>query len=209
MTAEIVSKPSATPDSRAGFYGYGFNVSNSAAGRTTVSHSGAFALGAGTSFLWIPSLDVGIVVLTNAAPVGVAEALTAEFADLVQFGEIREDWRTLYGDALAGVSKPTGALVDKSAPPNPAPPQPRPWYAGVYQNTFWGPATVTDKDGKLVLAIGPKGTSYELKHWDGDTFVFEPDGENAPAGTVSQATFSGNTVTLEFFDADGLGRFTR
>lgn len=209
VSAEIVSNPSATPDSRAGFYGYGFNVSNSAAGRTMVSHSGAFALGAGTNFVWIPSLDVAIVVLTNAAPIGIAETVTAEFADLVQFGEVREDWRTLYQNAFAGMSEAEGELAGKTAPANPAPPQPLPSYAGVYQNSFWGPATVAEVNGGLELMIGPNGTSYELSHWDGDTFTFELTGENAPDGTISQATFSGNTVTLEYFDTDGLGRFTK
>nr|WP_245819750.1 serine hydrolase [Rhodococcus yunnanensis] len=209
VTAEIVSSPSQTPDARAGFYGYGFNVSSSAAGRATVSHSGAFALGAGTNFVWIPSLDVAIVALTNAAPIGIAETLTAEFADLVQFGEVREDWRTLYKNAFAGMSEPEGELAGTPPPANPAPPQPLSSYAGVYQNAYWGPATVAENNGKLILTIGPKGSSYELTHWDGDRFTFDVTGENAPDGTVSEATFSGNTVTLEYYDENGLGRFTK
>lgn len=209
VRAQIVSDPSATPDSRAGYYGYGFNVSNNAAGRTTVSHSGAFALGAGTNFVWIPSLDVAIVVLTNAAPLGIAETVTAEFADLVQFGEVREDWRTLYKNAFAGMSNPAGELAGKTAPANAAAPQPLASYVGVYQNSYWGPATVAEADGELTLALGPNGTSYPLSHWDGDTFTFEPSGENAPDGSISQAKFDANTLTLEFFDGNGLGRFMK
>jgi hypothetical protein len=38
-----------------------------------VSYSGAFALGTGTAFSLLPSEDVGIVVLTDAAPVGAAD----------------------------------------------------------------------------------------------------------------------------------------
>jgi hypothetical protein len=34
-------------------------------------------------------------------------------------------------------------------------------------------------------------------------------GENAPSGTVSKATFNGNELTLEYFDRDKLGTFTR
>ena len=44
------------------------------------SGSGAFTLGAATTFHVIPSANVGIVVLTNAAPIGVPELLAAEFA---------------------------------------------------------------------------------------------------------------------------------
>lgn len=53
----------------------------------------------------IPSADVGIVVLTNGTPTGVAETLTAEFADLVQFGKITREWRPLYEAPLP--HKPT------------------------------------------------------------------------------------------------------
>ena len=34
----------------------------------------------------MPSEDVAIVALTNAAPSGVPETLTAQFVDLVQYG---------------------------------------------------------------------------------------------------------------------------
>ena len=64
------------------------------AARVRIGHSGAFALGAGTTFLGIPDLDLGIVVLTNAAPIGAAEALSQEFADVAEFGSIQHDWRT-------------------------------------------------------------------------------------------------------------------
>ena len=33
--------------------------------------------------------------------------------------------------------------------------------------------------------------------------------ENAPSGTISKATFAGNTLNLEYFDSDKLGTFTR
>ena len=91
LSPQVVSRAPATPDSRGGFYGYGFNVGTLASGRTSVGHAGAFALGAATAFTAVPSADVAIVTLTNAAPIGVPDTLNAEFVDLVQFGEIRED----------------------------------------------------------------------------------------------------------------------
>ena len=67
-----------TIDGRATYYGYGFNVSSGdASGRVRISHSGAFALGAGTTFLAVPDLDLGIVVLTNAAPVAANDSYNA------------------------------------------------------------------------------------------------------------------------------------
>ncbi|WP_068054173.1 serine hydrolase [Nocardia xishanensis] len=209
VSPQAVSAPPKTFDSRAGFYGYGFNVGVSPAGRVVLGHSGAFDLGAATAFTLIPSAKVGIVTLTNAAPIGVPETLNAEFADLVQFGTVREDWRALYREAFAPLSAPSGSLAGKTPPADPAPAQPLSSYAGGYANPYYGPATVTAEGGSLTLSLGPKGMRFPLRHWDGDTFVFTPSGENATSGSVSRATFAGNTLTLEYFDADGLGRFTR
>lgn len=110
-TAQIVSAPAATPHARSGFYGYGFNASVSSSGRTQYSHSGAFALGEATNFVVMPSEDLAIVALTNAAPIGVPETLTAEFLDLVQYGQIQEDWAALYQKAIGWMNKPEGSLV--------------------------------------------------------------------------------------------------
>jgi CubicO group peptidase (beta-lactamase class C family) len=95
LTPQSVSNPPTEPAMRSGFYGYGFNVGTTSAARVQWSHSGAFELGSGTNFVIIPSADVAIVALTNATPSGIPETLTAECADLVQFGEVREDWRGL------------------------------------------------------------------------------------------------------------------
>jgi CubicO group peptidase (beta-lactamase class C family) len=219
-TAEVISAPATTPKARSSFYGYGFNVSVTSSGRTEYSHSGAFALGAATNFVVLPSEDVGIIALTNAAPLGVPETLTAEFMDLVQYGQIREDWANLYQQAFDAMNKPEGSLVGKQAPANPAPARPLSDYTGGYANDYWGPAEVTERDGALQLAMGPKNQMFPLTHWDGDTFTFPVAGENAPPGTISKAVFSGfprTTLNLEYFDLgtdldkdlDKLGTFTR
>ncbi|WP_330234477.1 serine hydrolase [Nocardia sp. NBC_00508] len=209
ISPQAVSAPPKTPDARAGFYGFGFNVSNSAAGRVVLGHSGAFGLGAGTAFTLIPSADVGIVTLTNAAPIGVPETLNAEFADLVQFGKIQQDWRTLYRTAFQPLSAPTGALSGEQPPSDPVPARPLPSYAGTYDNAYYGPATVSSTDKSLTLTLGPRNMTFPLKHWNGNTFVFTPPGENANQGTISQATFDGTELTLEYYDTEQLGVFTR
>ncbi|BBZ47870.1 serine hydrolase [Mycobacterium parmense] len=208
-TAQVVSTPATTPTARSGFYGYGFNVSVTSSGRTEYSHSGAFALGAATNFVVMPSQDVAIIALTNAAPIGVPETLTAEFMDLVQYGQVREDWATAYKNAFASMSAPEGALVGKRPPADPVPPKPFNDYQGVYANDYWGPAVVSTRGGALQLTMGPKGQTFPLTHWDGDTFTFALMDENAPPGTTSTATFAGNTLRLEYFDSDKLGTFTR
>lgn len=209
LTPQMVSAPPSEPAMRSGFYGYGFNISTTAAGRMQFSHSGAFDLGAATNFVIIPSADVAIVALTNAAPIGVPETLTAEFADLVQFGAVKEDWRRLYAGAFAGMDRPFGELVGQQPPADASPPRPLRSYAGSYANAYWGPATVTEQDGALTLAMGPRPERYPLKHWDGDTFTFDPVTENAPPGSISRATFNGDRLTLEYFDQEKMGTFTR
>ncbi|OCB57883.1 serine hydrolase [Mycobacterium malmoense] len=209
---QMVSSPAKTPKARTGFYGYGFNASVDSSGRTEYSHSGAFALGAATNFVVMPAEDLGIIALTNGAPYGIPETLTAQFMDLVQYGQIREDWGTLYKKAIGWLNNPEGSLVGKQPPATPAPARPLRDYAGVYASDYWGPAVVTEHDGTLQLAMGPKNRTLTLTHWDGDTFTFGLTDENAPPGTISKATFSGSpvrTLTLEYYDSDKLGTFTR
>jgi CubicO group peptidase (beta-lactamase class C family) len=209
VTPQVISAAAGSPNARAGTYGYGFNVSVTSSGRTEYSHSGAFGSGAATNFAVLPSEDIGIVALTNAAPYGTPETLTAQFLDLVQYGQVREDWASLYNHAIAPMNNPEGSLVGKQPPANPAPQRPASDYVGVYANDYWGPATVTESEGGLQLSLGPKHQTFNLNHWDGDTFTFALTSENAPAGTISKAVFSGATVNLEYFDSDKLGTFTR
>lgn len=209
LTPQIVSAPPSEPAMRSGFYGYGFNVSTSPAGRVHLSHSGAFALGAATNVVIIPAADVAIVALTNARPSGVPETLTAEFTDLVEFGEVREDWRTLYREAFAAMEAPFGELAGKTPPADPVPSGPLASYTGTYRNDYWGPATVAERDGGLTVSIGPRPDRFELTHWDGETFTFPLTSENATAGSISTATFNGDQLTLEYFDSDKMGTFTR
>ena len=56
------------------FYGLGWNVSYDEQGRLRLNHSGGFGLGAATYVNLIPAEQLGIVVLTNAYPMGLAEA---------------------------------------------------------------------------------------------------------------------------------------
>ncbi len=201
MTPQVVSNPPANPDARTGSYGFGFNVGVTSDARTQFSHAGAFASGAGTMISILPSADTAIVVLTNAAPVGAADALAIEYMDLVQFGEIRSDWRELYARAYAAMSKPSGELVGKRPPANPAPPQPLPTFVGTYANAVYGPATIVERDGKLILEMGPGGVrKHELTHWDGNTFTFALHDENAELGSISKVTFDGPRMIIEYYD---------
>jgi CubicO group peptidase (beta-lactamase class C family) len=208
MSPQIVSSPPSEPSMRSGFYGFGFNVGTTSAARTSLSHSGAFELGSGTNFVIIPSADVAIVALTNATPSGVPEALNAQFADLVQFGEVREDWYSLYQGLLVPMEKPVGSLVGQKPPANPAPSAPRSSYIGTYNNDYWGQARVSEKGGNLHLELGTK-LAVPLINWNGNVFTYEWVSENSPPGSIGKATFDGDKLTLEYYDDMGKGTFTR
>jgi CubicO group peptidase (beta-lactamase class C family) len=208
VTPQIVSSPATEPAMRSGFYGFGFNVAPTSAARMELSHSGAFELGSGTNFVILPSADVAIVALTNATPSGVPEALTAQFADLVQFGEVREDWLKLYQGLMAPMEQPMGSFVGQKPPATPAPGAPLASYVGTYNNEYWGPARVTEKGGELHLALGTK-LDVPLDHWDGNVFTYSWVSENSPPGTISKATFDGNKLILEYYDTFTKGTFTK
>ncbi|OAN32680.1 serine hydrolase [Mycolicibacterium iranicum] len=208
LTPQSVADRAQDTSARSGFYGYGFDVGVTSDARTSLSHSGAFELGAGTNFVYLPSAEVAIVALTNATPAGVPEALTAQFADLVQFGEVREDWYQLYNAAFTTMEQPVGSLAGKQPPADAAPPAPLASYVGVYDNPFWGPARVTEENGQLQLMLGSQ-LVVPLRHWAGNTFAVSFVAENSPPGSQSTAVFDGDTLTLEYYDTIGNGAFTR
>lgn len=200
---------------RAGTYGFGFGVGVRPSGRVELSHSGAFALGASTNYVMIPDLDLGIVVLTNALPTGAAEALTATFMDRAELGVDTRDWLAAYAPIMAGLSAPMGSLVGAEPPADPTPAQPGAAYAGAYDNTYFGLATVEDTGSGLVLHLGPELRAFPMQHWDGDTFIIHPLSENQPDGSVSRVDFTPDgpggamQMTVEMLDEEGLGHFLR
>ncbi|MBB0993336.1 serine hydrolase, partial [Dietzia sp. SLG510A3-40A3] len=227
LTPQAVSSPPQSAADRTGTYGYGFNISTSSSGRVEWSHSGAFALGAGTAMLMMPSLDLGIITLTNASPVGVAETINSRFADYAQFGDPTLKWRELYGEAFGPLLAPVGDLVSTRQPSAPAPPRPADELVGVYRNDYFGeieirrvasqpdrgsdgdPDDPPDAGPALALDVGPGPQVWPLEHWDGDTFAVSPVGENWPPGSRGSVTVDGDTVTVDLLDGNGLGTFTR
>lgn len=195
--------------SRSGFYGYGFNVNTELGGRVSLGHSGAFLLGAGTSFRIVPSAGVGIVVLSNGAPVGAAESVVATFVDIVLYGKPTRDWYAAYHSAMQGFFTPQADLSGKRKPAHPAHAKAFDRYIGQYDNPYFGPATIRPFNGGLVLELGPGRMRFPLRHWDGDTFAFEPAGEAGLVDSQASLTFGpqGADFTIPFYDADGQGRW--
>lgn len=201
--------------SRSGFYGYGFNTNIELGGRPSMGHSGAFLLGAGTSFRIVPSADIGIIVLTNGAPIGAAEAVVASFTDLALYGKTTRDWFDAYHGAMLGFFEPQGDLSTEQPPKSPKAARELRDYVGHYDNAFFGPADISEKDGGLVMQLGPKAMQFPLQHWDDETFAFTPIGEaelvNSRAslkfGLTSDAKSGG--FEIRFYNGNGLGQWIK
>lgn len=212
MSAQIVSGTGPDAAGRPAHYGFGFNASPQVSGRMAISHSGAFALGGATNFQIVPDLDLGIVVLTNGAPVGLPEAVTAHFLDVVQYGSSARDWVTDARGFFAAYTEPSGDLVGEKRPGSPAAPPAAETLAGTYDSDYFGPLVVESSADGLLARLGPNGqTVLELQPWDGTTYAYAPSSESAPYGSLASAVFAedGASVQLTSFDAQHLGTWTR
>lgn len=184
------TSPADDPTAPPRFYGYGMGVSEGERHDVRLTHSGAFSMGAGTTYLMIPAYDVGIVALSNAF-VGVPEALTSAFADIVETGAVTRDWLPLVLDAFAPYYAPNPAFTPDRRPADPAPARPLRSYTGTYRNGFYGPVDVVRRGGGLRMVIGPDRVAVQLRHWDGDEYVADLSaGRDWPS--LVGVTFAGN-----------------
>jgi CubicO group peptidase (beta-lactamase class C family) len=213
---QIVRQPPKDPATdRAGFYGLGWNVDYDDHGAVRLNHSGAFALGAATNVSLLPAEGVGIVVLSNGAPIGVPEAIATSFLDLAQRGQVQKDYLPLYQQAFAQLGAPTyGTAVDYGKPPAHGSPAAAPdAYTGTYTNPFIGQVQVVATDGGLALRLGPDQTAFPLTHYDRDVFTYQPTGEGAygPSGVTFTLGADGKAsgVVIENLDLYGAGTLGR
>lgn len=196
------------------YYGLGWNVDYDAANRLILSHSGAFFLGTGTTVKFSPSEQLGIVVLTNAQPTGLAEAIANQFFDLYHYGAPKEDWLTIFVDAFKKMTEESNnATTDYSKltpPPSPTPSKPYSAYVGIYCNNYYGRIEITEQGGSLWMRLPDNGALYTLSHWDGDTFTYRFEAEQGigTRGVVFSMTGGTPTVLIENLKLEGNGLFT-
>ena len=221
------------PAVRTGFYGLGWNVGYDDHGRVKLDHSGAFNLGAATTVSLLPGEDLGIVTLTNGQPHGYPEAINNTFIDVATDGAPQVDWLAYYAGAFQGFYAATTANTQQWSTP-PADPEPAAAdsaYVGTYQNSYYGPLTVTSNGTSLSMTMGPedKPTTFALSHFDGNTFTYQTIGENGVGPSNAVFDVSGDdvasSVELPFYahlpdtseagntsdtqTEEGLGLFTR
>jgi CubicO group peptidase (beta-lactamase class C family) len=158
------------------WYGLGWDVAYRPSGERVVSHSGAFLSGGATTVYMIPSKDIGIVVLTNGAPVGLAEAVGLNFLDIFEYGAPRHDYVPYVAPSFNALRQ--GALESSidygmmKPPSNPAPGPDASSLTGTYTNPYYGKLEVEEQQGHLILRLPLLGTYYELTHWDGNTWTY-------------------------------------
>jgi CubicO group peptidase (beta-lactamase class C family) len=197
------------------FYGLGWNVSYDEEGRLRLGHSGAFDLGASTNVSLVPSAHLGIVVLTNAYPVGAAEGVAATFIDVALHGKATQDWSAIYKKVFSNPAVlGTPQQFDYSTPPGAASPAlTTSAYVGSYINDLYGEFQIIGQGGGLAIVEGPHRLTFALKHYDRDLFTYETEGENSVGTTGVTFTVGADgkatSFVVEYLNADGHGRFTR
>ena len=219
MSAQIVipHAPELDPAVAASTYGRAFQLGVlTGTSHAFVSHSGAFSQGAGTIVAMVPALDIGVVVLTNGFPIGLAEAVSMEVIDWARTGGASQDWWALYRDAFRSMAADFDSRVAGDPPAQATAPAPADAYLGLYRSAYFGDAEVTASGDAISLTMRPTATTsqtWELEPWDGDTFRVVVDNVDASAGSVSAIDFdrAAGTVAFEFFDhsSGGAGTFTR
>jgi len=162
------------------FYGLGWNIVYGRYG-TVWGHAGAFSSGASTVVNLLPSQELGIVVLANAFPTGVPEAVADTFFDLVFTGAVSDDWLTKWNRLVVGMFEPAreAAKAEYASPPeSPSPALPTAAYVGTYANDYIGNAIVEEAGTGLALRLGPNGEkTFPLTHFDRDLFLYYPNDE--------------------------------
>ncbi|HZR04762.1 MAG TPA: serine hydrolase [Candidatus Udaeobacter sp.] len=197
------------------FYGLGWNVNYDEQGRLHLNHSGAFAWGAATHVNLVPAEQLGIVVLTNAYPIGMAEALGTTFLDTALYGKPTQDWFAIFKQAFsnpAAVGTVLGFDYSK-APASPAPALTDRAYVGRYKNDYFGEISIIEKDGGLAIAPGPRNKTFPMRHYARDTFTYETEGENAVGRSGVTCTIGpdgrADQVVVENLNVHGEGTFKR
>jgi hypothetical protein len=165
----------------------------------------------------LPEHSLSVVVLSNAFPTGVPDALCEIYFDLVFKGRVTDDWIAKWNAAYASMFAPAVEAAKKAYGARPSPTSPAladEAYEGSYANDYLGKAEIVSENGGHVLKLRPDCVrSFPLKHFDRDLFLIfaepeQPDLSSAvtftigPDGRASQ-------VTIEAFDDDGQGALTR
>lgn len=192
-------------------YGLGMNVGADAFGNARWNHSGAFSNGAATTAVFMPAKQIGIVVLTNAAPVGASEGISDAFLDVVLTGEQTTDWISEWQQRMKGVYGEAETIPTPSGSPTPA--ENLAAYVGTYRNKYVGNFMIRRNGANgLVMIQGPDRVRFPLKHLDGNKFTYAqapelPDFQSVVTFDVGSGSRA-RAMNVSAYDEVGWGDLT-
>jgi CubicO group peptidase (beta-lactamase class C family) len=209
-----VSHPAQDPSTQVtGFYGLGWDVSYDEFRNVQLGHSGAFSQGAATTVYMLPAFGLGIIVLTNTAPIGVPETVALSFLDICRTGAVTHDWPEVLKPIFGQLSTPLYGNAVVNSPATVLPASDPATYLGTYGNDFYGDLEVVQQGDDLAMLLGPRQELYLLTHYSRDVFTYEPVGENATGPSAVTftigATGLATQVVIENLDLYGAGTFIR
>lgn len=153
-------------------YGLGWIVQDSF-GRREVQHGGG--LPGMVSYLSLyPEDGFGVMVMTNKSS-SAARAITQQLAALKfspnPVNAIADQGRAEVAAIRAAEAATTSAVTEGSALAAPRPSLPLEQYAGRYDDAWFGRVDVKLDGQNLVMDLGSKAMTGELRHVDGDRFI--------------------------------------
>jgi CubicO group peptidase (beta-lactamase class C family) len=141
-------------------------------GRQVVEHTGGVA-GFVSRVVLVPEQNLSVVILTNAESSGAFDSILYHVLDNY-LGAPKTDWVTAFKSAEDEQSAQAAAFMKnqdthRSAESKPALALEK--YAGVYQDAWYGPATVRQENGGLVFTLDHTPAAIgDLQYWQYDTF---------------------------------------
>jgi CubicO group peptidase (beta-lactamase class C family) len=182
------------------YYGLGWNVGKNALGALRLSHSGAFDMGSATAVYLEPAEQLGIVVLTNGTPRGIAEAVSMSFLDYFSHGSAQADYLSKFKPIFQQMTQETQeSSVDYSKltpPSNTSSPGQLSAYKGTYVSPYYGKLEIEVERNKLIMRLPPRGAYHELTHWAGNTFTYYFASENTGVGRRGVKFLNGGKQVL-------------
>jgi CubicO group peptidase (beta-lactamase class C family) len=153
-------------------YGEGWSISEYR-GHKLVSHTGGWP-GMVSRITLVPSLDLGVVVLTNQEVGAAFNTMTMEALDhYLQAPDT--DWVAAYA---AAVEKSRGAADEKweghqrARNRDSRPSLPLSRYAATYRDPWYGDVVISLEGKRLVMRFAHTAQLVgELEHWQNDTFI--------------------------------------
>lgn len=152
-------------------YGLGWGLRDYR-GRKLVGHTGGVA-GYVSRVMLVPGENLGVVILTNAEEGGAFESVLYHVLDHY-FGAPETDWIAAFHQADEQRNKNAEEEVARQSKNRAADSKSSlelAKYAGVYNDAWYGPATVRFENGQLVFTLDHTPSAVaDLQHWQYDTF---------------------------------------